>query len=169
MLAAESTAAAETTTASSFERSPAMDQSYISIKFENILFSNFIPILSTSPPPPASSPSPFQGPALSLKNAEFSAGDRIGDFGPGRNLRPTKTPQDEISGRKLLRPKPLESVPHFFCPLPSPSPSNKAGWAFTVNCSGIINHHFIQKLLKENKIINRTRCRLLFANSNAIR
>ena len=35
-----------------------------------------------------------------------------------------KTPQAEISGvisgRKLLRPKPLESVPHFFCPSPLP-------------------------------------------------
>ena len=55
------------------------------------------------------------------------------------NLRPKKTPQAEISGgisgRKLLRPKPLESVPpQFFCPspppLPPPSPSNKAGWAY---------------------------------------
>ena len=50
------------------------------------------------------------------------------------NLRPKKTPQAEISGvisgRKLLRPKPLESVPpQFFLPLP-PSPSNKAGWAY---------------------------------------
>ena len=49
------------------------------------------------------------------------------------NLRPTKTTQAEISGgisgRKLLRPKPLESVPpQFFLPLPSPS--NKAGWAY---------------------------------------
>ena len=37
------------------------------------------------------------------------------------NLRPKKTPQAEISGvisgRKLLRPKPLESVPPFFLPL----------------------------------------------------
>ena len=54
----------------------------------------------------------------------------------GRNLRPTKTPEAEISGQKLLRPKPLESVPQFF-PLPLSSPSNKAGWAITVNCSGI--------------------------------
>ena len=42
------------------------------------------------------------------------------------NLRPTKTTQPEIfggiSGQKLLRPKPLESVPpQFFAPLPSPS------------------------------------------------
>ena len=28
-------------------------------------------------------------------------------------------------------------VPQFLAP-PSPSPSNKAGWAFTVNCSGIL-------------------------------
>ena len=27
----------------------------------------------------------------------------------------------------------------------------------------IINHHFIEKLLKQNKLINRTGCRLLFA------
>ena len=43
------------------------------------------------------------------------------------NLRPKKTPQAEISGvisgRKLLRPKPLESVPpQFFLPLPPPPP-----------------------------------------------
>ena len=103
------------------------------IKFENNFFfkfnSNFVLLF----PSPASSPQPPQGSALSLKKAEFSDGD-IGDFSPGRNLRTTKTPQAEISGRKLLRPKPLESVPQFF----RPSLSNKAGWAFTVNCSGII-------------------------------
>ena len=42
--------------------------------------------------------------------------------------------QAKISGsRKLLRPKPLESVPQFFCLIffcPSPSLSNKAGWAY---------------------------------------
>ena len=75
-------------------------------------------------------------PRPSMENAEFSAGD-IGDFGPSRNRQLTKFPQAEISGRKLLRPKPLESVPQFCLPLPSPSPSNKAGWAFKVNCSGI--------------------------------
>ena len=60
------------------------------------------------------------------------------------NLRPKKTPQAEISGgisgRKLLRPKPLESVPPQFLPLP-PSPSNKAGWAYR------------SKLLRDNYII----------------
>ena len=66
------------------------------IKFENKVFLNFF-----APPPPP--PRPF------LENAEFSPGD-IGDFGPGRNLRPTKTLQVEISERKLLRPEPLESV-----------------------------------------------------------
>ena len=61
------------------------------------------------------------------------------------NLRPKKTPQAEISGgisgRKLLRPKPLESVPPppQFLPLP-PSPSNKAGWAYR------------SKLLRDNKL-----------------
>ena len=65
--------------------------------------------LTTRPPlrlPPLTLPFP---PPLRpyLENAEISAGD-IGDFGPGRNLRPTKTSQAEISG-----------------------------WAFTVNCSGI--------------------------------
>ena len=29
-------------------------------------------------------------------------------------------------------------VPQFSAHLPPPPPSNKAGWAFTVNCSGII-------------------------------
>ena len=111
----------------SFERSPAMDQNN-QICFFFKFHSNFV-LLSPPPPPP-----PPQGPTLSLENAEFSAGD----FGTGRNLRPMKTPQAEISGRKLLRPKPLESVPQFFCPSLSPSSSsNKAGWAFTVNCSGI--------------------------------
>ena len=63
------------------------------------------------------------------------------------NLRPKKTPQAEISGvisgRKLLRPKPLESVPpQFFCPSPPPpSPSNKAGWAYR------------SKLLRENELL----------------
>ena len=35
---------------------------------------------------------------------------------------PTKTPQAEISGRKLHMPKPLESVLQFFLPLPFPLP-----------------------------------------------
>ena len=97
--------------------------------------------------PPPSHPLPLlpssSHPLPSLENAKFSAGD-IGDFGPGQNLRPKKTPQTKISERKLFRPKPLESVPQFFCLnffasifLPLPSPSNKAGWAFTVNCSEI--------------------------------
>ena len=59
------------------------------------------------------------------------------------NLRPKKTPQAEISGvisgRKLLRPKPLESVPpQFFCPSPLPPPLQiKLGGPIAVNCSGI--------------------------------
>ena len=84
---------------------------------------------------PLINPRPFPPPPRhSLENVEFSAGD-IEDFGQGRNLRPTKTPQAEISGRKHLRPKPLESIPQLFLPLPFPS--NKAGWAFPVNCSEI--------------------------------
>ena len=39
--------------------------------------------------------------------------------------------QAKISGpRKLLRTKPLESVPQFFCLIFLPSLSNKAGWAY---------------------------------------
>ena len=117
----------------SFERSPAMDQNNQIWKCFFKVHSNCV-LLS---PPPLPPPPPPQGQTLSLENAEFSAGD-IGDFGTGRNLRPTKTPQAEISGRKLLRPKPLESVPQFFFAPPSPPPLQiKFGWAFTVNCSGI--------------------------------
>ena len=50
---------------------------------------------------------------------------------------PTKTPQAEISGRKILRPKPLESVPQFFLPLPSPPLQIKLGGPIAVNCSWI--------------------------------
>ena len=89
------------------------------IKFE--FFLNFIQIFSFSPPPRL----------LYLTRAQHCLWKmRIS----APNLRPTKTHQPEISGRKLLRPKPLESVPQFVLPLPSISPSNKAGWAFTVNC-----------------------------------
>ena len=44
--------------------------------------------------------------------------------------------QAEICGRKLLRPKPLESVPQFFCP--SPPLKIRLGGPIAVNCSGII-------------------------------
>ena len=50
------------------------------------------------------------------------------DKNSDRNLR-TKTPQAEASGK-------CSSI--CFAPPPPPTPSNKAGWAFTVNCSGII-------------------------------
>ena len=93
--------------------------------------------------PPLSPPLPFPPfpppPRPSLENVEFSAGN----FDPGRNLRSTKTLKAEISGRKLLRPKPLESVPQFS----SPSLSNKAGWTFTVNCSRINSISHIIEIL----------------------
>ena len=61
--------------------------------------------------------------------------------GGGRVVNGPKS-QAEICGRKLLGPKPLESVPQFFCPShpPHPSPSNKAGWAHR------------SKLLRDNNI-----------------
>ena len=69
------------------------------------------------------------------------------------NLRPKKTPQAEISGgisgQKVLRPKPLESVPpQFFLPLP-PSLSNKAGWAYR------------SKLLRDKKWVSCSYCYLI--------
>ena len=53
-------------------------------------------------------------------------------YSSSRNLRQnlrTKAPQAESSGKCSL----------IFLPLPLPSPSNKAGWAFTANCSVLIN------------------------------
>ena len=99
----------------------------------------------SSSAPPASSVSTSPGPS-------FVQFDRAQDFGPGRNHQLTKA-QAEISGRrKLLRPKsPDENSSgrslwkvflNFFAP-PSPSPSNKTGWAYTVNCSGIIYNNII--------------------------
>ena len=84
-----------------------------------------------------------------------------GNFG---KLRKTS----EKYRRKLLRPKSRDENSsdrslwkvflNLFCQHPVPL-QIKLGWPITVNCSGI----------KVNKIINQTRCRLLFANSNANR
>ena len=59
----------------------------------------------------------------------------VNENSSGRNLR-TKTSQAKASGK-------CSSI--LFAPPPSPSPSNKAGWAFSVNCSEI-NMYFEQQI-----------------------
>ena len=88
---------------------------------------NFIQILSSSPPPPASSHSTSLGCSTVSEKCEVVGRRYRGISAQAElNLRSTKTPQAEISGRKLLRPKPLQSVPQCFCP--SPSPSFQKSW-----------------------------------------
>ena len=83
------------------------------------------------------------------------------------NLRPKKTPQAEISsvisGRKLLRPKPLESVPpQFFLPLPLPPPLQiKLGGPIAVNCSGIKNYYYLKDCGERDRCVQISNKRLL--------
>ena len=102
-----------------------MDQIYqISFKF-------CPPLLLPPPPLP-----PSQGPALlNLTGHKISVQVEITSW--QKLLRP-KSPADENSSSLSLWKMFL-----FFLPLPLPSPSNKAGWAFTVNCLGIIYNNII--------------------------